>query len=184
MINEPAPTEVVETTIPPRAPIATVAAVRTRTDRSAAVVVAPRRAASADLAAIAATATRRAMPMPIRIRCSNPRSTSVVPSTRAPAMAAGMEPAHNQPTSGQCTAPRRRWTTAPMGLTTAAVTRSVDTATIGSMPSNSTSIGVMSAPPPMPVRPTVKPTMSPERLTSVACMGYLEGESRQVGRES
>src|ERR1017187_5441753 len=42
-----------------------------------------------------------------------------------------------------------------------AATTSLDTAASGGTPKISTSIGVMSAPPPTPVRPTMKPTIRP-----------------------
>jgi hypothetical protein len=45
----------------------------------------------------------------------------------------------------------------PTGFMTALATRSLDTAASGWTPKNSTSTGVMSAPPPMPVRPTTMP---------------------------
>src|SRR3954471_18099181 len=47
-----------------------------------------------------------------------------------------------------------------------AATRSLDTAASGSTLNSSTSIGVISAPPPMPVRPTTKPTTTPASATS------------------
>ena|SRR5436190_8193737 len=42
-----------------------------------------------------------------------------------------------------------------------AATRSDDTAAVGLIPKKITRIGVMSAPPPMPVIPTTKPTIAP-----------------------
>src|SRR4029077_4135095 len=44
-------------------------------------------------------------------------------------------------------------------------TRSLETAASGCTPKISTSTGVISAPPPMPVRPTAKPTMRPASAT-------------------
>ena len=44
-------------------------------------------------------------------------------------------------------------------------TRSLDTAASGAMPKSSTRIGVISAPPPIPVRPTAKPTINPASAT-------------------
>jgi hypothetical protein len=46
-----------------------------------------------------------------------------------------------------------------------AATRSLDTAASGWTLNNNTSSGVMSAPPPIPVRPTVNPTNSPAAAT-------------------
>jgi hypothetical protein len=43
---------------------------------------------------------------------------------------------------------------------------SVPTATIGFVPMKMTSSGVMSDPPPIPVRPTRMPTPSPKAMTS------------------
>ncbi len=42
---------------------------------------------------------------------------------------------------------------------------SLDTAVSGSIPNSSTRIGVIRAPPPMPVSPTTKPTPAPLRMT-------------------
>ena len=53
--------------------------------------------------------------------------------------------------------PRRRWTTEPTGFITALATRSDETAVSGGMLKKSTSTGVISAPPPIPVRPTTMP---------------------------
>ena len=53
--------------------------------------------------------------------------------------------------------PRRRWTKEPTGFITALATRSEDTAASGGTLKKSTSTGVISAPPPMPVRPTTMP---------------------------
>ena len=51
------------------------------------------------------------------------------------------------------TVPRRRCTSEPTGFITALATRSEDTAVSGGTLKKSTSTGVISAPPPMPVRP-------------------------------
>ncbi len=53
-----------------------------------------------------------------------------------------------------------------MGLITIEATMSLDTAASGWMPNSSTRIGVISAPPPIPVRPTTKPTNAPASVTS------------------
>src|SRR5579862_7283230 len=44
-------------------------------------------------------------------------------------------------------------------------TRSLETAASGAIPKSRTRIGVISAPPPIPVRPTAKPTISPASAT-------------------
>ena len=54
--------------------------------------------------------------------------------------------------------PRRKCTNDPTGFITAADTRSLETAARGGTPKNRTSIGVINAPPPIPVSPTTTPT--------------------------
>src|SRR6185503_7542301 len=75
-------------------------------------------------------------------------------------------PAASHRTRGMLTVPRRQWMPPPIGFITTAATRSDDTAARGSTPNPSTRIGVMRAPPPMPVSPTTMPTTNPARLTS------------------
>ena len=61
-----------------------------------------------------------------------------------------------------------------MGFITTAATRSLETAASGCTPNRITRIGVMSAPPPMPVRPTTTPTIRPARLIQRSrCTGFL-----------
>src|SRR4051812_39779664 len=82
------------------------------------------------------------------------------PSARAirtPLNAPGIEPRQSHLTSPRCTVPRRRCTNEPTGFITALATRSEETAASGGTPKKSTSTGVISAPPPMPVRPTTMP---------------------------
>ena len=106
-------------------------------------------------------AMRSARPRP---RLSNP-SRSASGGTRlithAPAKAAGTEPTHSHRTSDRFTVPRRRWTKAPTGFMNSETMMSLEIAVSGSTPKKNTSIGVMSAPPPIPVRPTMVPTRSP-----------------------
>src|SRR5690625_4429461 len=83
-----------------------------------------------------------------------------------PAKADGTDPMQSHLTSFRFTVPRRKWTTEPTGFITALATRSLDTAASGGTPKNSTSIGVIRAPPPIPVRPTTMPT--PKAPTSKA----------------
>src|SRR3954452_296776 len=83
------------------------------------------------------------------------------PSARAirtPLKAPGIEPRQSHLTSPRCTVPRRRCTKEPTGFITALATRSDETAASGGTPKKRTSTGVMSAPPPMPVKPTTMPT--------------------------
>ena len=74
-----------------------------------------------------------------------------------PLKAPGMEPRQSHLTRPRWTVPRRRWTNEPTGFMTALATRSDDTAVSGGTLKNSTSTGVISAPPPIPVRPTTMP---------------------------
>src|SRR5207247_7905684 len=52
------------------------------------------------------------------------------------------------------------WTPPPTGFMTIAATRSEETAAVGLTPKKISRMGVMSAPPPMPVSPTVNPTIT------------------------
>ncbi len=84
---------------------------------------------------------------------------------KTPDAAAGMEPMANQRTSSHRTVLRRMCTPLPIGFMIMAATRSLDTAALGLIPNRSTRIGVMSAPPPMPVSPTVNPTSNAASVT-------------------
>src|SRR5437763_1134677 len=53
-----------------------------------------------------------------------------------------------------------------MGFITSEFTRSLATATLGSTLNSNTRAGVMSAPPPMPVRPTANPPVNPASISS------------------
>ena len=68
----------------------------------------------------------------------------------------------SRPASRRFGVPRRQCTAAPTDLLTLAATRSLATAAVGLTP-RKISAGVISAPPPMPVRPTTMPT---PKLTS------------------
>lgn len=74
-------------------------------------------------------------------------------ATSTPQKAAGTDPAHSQPTSRRLTVPRRMWTAPPTGFMMAEATRSLETAARGGTLKSNIIIGVISAPPPMPVRP-------------------------------
>jgi len=71
---------------------------------------------------------------------------------------------------------------------TADTTRSLDTAASGETPKKRTNIGVISAPPPMPVRPSTKPTITPPnardqsigRTRSTGLLGIRTGRHRFV----
>ena len=60
----------------------------------------------------------------------------------------------------------RRCTAPPTGFMIIEATRSLDTAASGWMPNSRIIIGVIRAPPPMPVRPTTKPTKRPAMATA------------------
>ena len=81
-------------------------------------------------------------------------------SSQVPSRAAGTEPSTIQPTRRKLTRPLRMWTAAPTGRMTTAATRSEVIAVEGVMPKSRISIGVMSAPPPEPVMPTMRPMMA------------------------
>ena len=70
----------------------------------------------------------------------------------------GTEPATIHPTSRKLTVPCFMWTAAPTGRMTTAATRSLEMAAAGFTLNRRMSMGVISAPPPAPVRPTRKPT--------------------------
>src|SRR5204862_7904004 len=104
-----------------------------------------------------------------------------------PRNAEGMEPIISHFTSCLFTVPCRRWTPPPTGFMTTAATRSLDTAARGWILNSSTRMGVISAPPPIPVSPTVKPTIRPaSAMYQSMCMPvslylhYVGGDSREV----
>ena len=69
----------------------------------------------------------------------------------------GTEPSTIHPTSRKFTVFLAMCTAAPKGRMNTAATRSLEIAVDGLTPNSRISIGVMSAPPPAPVRPTRKP---------------------------
>ena len=113
-----------------------------------------------------ATASRSATPSAI---CTAFWSDWPLPSallTSTPAKAAGTLPRQSQRTRLQFTRPCRMWTSEPTGFITALATRSLETAASGGMPKKITSTGVIRAPPPMPVRPTMMPTPKPAAVSA------------------
>lgn len=82
-------------------------------------------------------------------------------SRSTPQNALGTEPTTSHLTRFQFTVFCRMWTAPPKGFMTADVTMSLETAASGLTPKKNTSIGVMRAPPPIPVRPTTNPTTAP-----------------------
>ncbi len=101
-------------------------------------------------------------------------------ATSAPPKAAGTEPSASQRTRSIRTVPWRKWTNEPTGFITAAATRSLDTAASGETPKKITSIGVISAPPPIPVSPTTMPTTRAPKA-SVQSTGVLFSPVRAAG---
>src|SRR5581483_4006654 len=173
MMSDPDPTEVIPTTRPPSAPTAIVAPGRTTSGpRSPAGASAPpprarlrcRRVKKARTTMVL-TARSSAPPRAILTWFWTASPSPKERMTRTPAKAAGTEPAASQPTRLRLTVPCRRWTAPPIGFITKAATRSDDTAASGWILKNRTRIGVIRAPPPMPVSPTVNPTTSPARAT-------------------
>ena len=94
-------------------------------------------------------------------------------NTKTPANAVGIDPTQSHLTSWRLTVPARRCTREPTGFMTAAATRSLETAVSGGIPKNRTSTGVISAPPPMPVRPTTipMPRQAAVRSQSISTVG-------------
>ena len=96
----------------------------------------------------------------LRIRSSSaPCGISEI--SQAPANAAGTDPRHSHLTSCRFTVPARRWTAAPTGFISRLTTMSLEIAVNGLTLNRNTSMGVISAPPPIPVSPTTVPTTSP-----------------------
>jgi len=115
---------------------------------------------------MASTATVRVTPRKIFVMFSTRSLLPLACRSSTPANAAGIEPRQSHRTSPHCTVPRRMWTPAPTGFITIAATRSEDTAAVGVTPKKMIRMGVISAPPPMPVSPTVNPTMTDARTIS------------------
>src|ERR1700748_2621924 len=84
----------------------------------------------------------------------------------APANAAGTEPTDSQRTRVQLTVPWRTCTPPPTGFRKNDATTSEEIAADGVTWKMITSTGVMRAPPPMPVRPMMQPTMRPASAMS------------------
>ena len=161
-MSDPDPTEVRPTMSPPATPMATVGSDPHRRRRPAETLTVGRWAWSSTLTVIAVAATSRAAPsIVLSLRSRSAPLPSSVEEQHA-GERAGDRPDH-QP-AGRCRCgpcPAAGDTDPPIGFITTDATMSLDTAASGSTLKSSTSIGVMSAPPPMPVRPTVKPDEQP-----------------------
>src|SRR5216117_225532 len=86
-------------------------------------------------------------------------------ATPTPASDSGPEPRNIHSVSRACTVPSWRWRIAPKLLKIAPWRMSVPTAYVGLKPKRITRIGVISEPPPMPVRPTIEPISRPVSVT-------------------
>ena len=168
MISEPEPTEVNPTIRPPAAPSRAVGSGRTVIGRASPVP--SRRPAAQALSSRPPAASSSATPSAILIACCTEASSPSSRSSSTPRNADGMLPTHSQPTSRQLTVPRRACTQPPNGFITALAARSLETAATGGTPKKRTRMGVISAPPPIPVSPTMMPTPSPAsaRVRSIA----------------
>ena len=93
--------------------------------------------------------------------------------------AAGTEPTDNQRTSVQLTVRRLMCTPPPIGFSTNDATTSEEMAADGVMWNKMTSIGVIKAPPPIPVSPITKPTTTPAAAIS-HCTGGLPISTKPI----
>jgi hypothetical protein len=185
---EPDPTDVSPTSRPPTMPTPIVAGTFTSiAPPGASVCRRPLRAAallrdcSHARNTIAAAATVSVTPRKLRVTFSTVSLSPVAFRMKTPANAAGIEPTHSHRTSSHRTVRRRTWTPPPTGFITMAATRSEETAVVGLIPKKIRSTGVINAPPPMPVKPTVKPTSTEARtIPQSMCIGPLR--SRGIGR--
>ena len=164
---EPAPTEVRPTMRPATAPRIRVGIGRMRT--SARVSSAAPSPSGSRLRHICTSARTKSPTVasssaqPSSCLSTNSRSTSSGTwlISQAPAKAIGTEPTHSHATRRPLMVPCRKCTAAPTGFMNRLATMSLEMAVRGSTPKTKTSIGVMRAPPPMPVSPTMIPTSSP-----------------------
>lgn len=176
MISDPDPTEVIPTTSPPSRPTSAVGSGRTLicgvpSCASGASSVALRRLIHA-LRTSPEAATSSATPSAFWTTSCTSAPCPSARATSTPANADGTDPTHSHPTRRRLTVPRRRWTRLPTGFITAAATRSLDTAASGLTPKKVTSIGVISAPPPIPVSPTTTATRKePPAIAQSKCIG-------------
>src|ERR1700712_1022593 len=97
---------------------------------------------------------------------------------KPPAKAHGTEPATSSAARRRLGEPCRQCTAAPTDLLMLAATRSLATAAVGSIP-RTIRAGVISAPPPMPVRPTTMPT---PKLTTSTDTAVVVSRSPIAGR--
>ena len=195
MMIEPDPTDVSPTSMPPIAPIRIVSGMRTwivssvpRVSRRPARASALRRPCNHALKTMATAASVSVTPRKIFVVFSMVALSPVECSSKTPANAAGIEPTHSHRTSSHRTVRRRTCTPPPTGFITIAATRSEETAAVGLIPKKISRIGVIKAPPPMPVNPTVNPTMTEaSAMAQSMCKEFLpnvQGRLRPCTREA
>ncbi len=93
------------------------------------------------------------------------RSATSSRRTRTPAEGGGHR-TEAQPYRSEVDGAAPQVDAAPTGFMNRLATRSLETAVSGSTPKKNTSVGVMSAPPPIPVSPTTIPTARPARASA------------------
>ena len=192
MMIEPDPTDVSPTSSPPTSPTITVGMIRTanggRLSRGSPPTIrasSERRPCSQALNTMALAASRSVHPRNSFVRFSTCSLSPTLWMMKTPAKAIGIDPMHSHPTSGQRTVRRRMWTPPPIGFITIAATRSDETAAVGLIPKKITRIGVIKAPPPIPVIPTVNPTIAPARtMPQSMCIGRVYGRSGSADSRS
>ncbi|MNV76123.1 hypothetical protein D3C71_1694580 [compost metagenome] len=125
---------------------------------------------------VAAAVSNSAKPsVVVMMRCASPLAGPKVLSAHSDSSAAGMLPAHSWPTTRQGTRRWRAMLTVPPILVNAANSRSVPMARWGFTPKKKIRIGVISEPPPTPVRPTISPTAKPAKINANSCMAANVG---------
>ena len=154
MMTVPEPTEVMPTISPPITPTSSVSTGLTGGSGSSPVRMRPDISKNARRK-YAVDATMRVAPMAfLSIPCTS--SAPIACTSHAPRYAVGTEPMISQRAILRLGFPCLQCTPAPTTLLTALTTRSLATAAVGGMPTRM-SAGVMSAPPPIPVRPITTP---------------------------
>ena len=130
---------------------------------------------------VAAAVSSKATPsVPVMRRCTAGSAGPTRCSTYKVVSAAGMLPADRLPTMRQSTRRARASRRVPPALVKAANNRSVPTARYGLTPKKKIRMGVISEPPPTPVRPTTRPTKKPARMNATSCMDATVGAGPKI----
>jgi hypothetical protein len=153
-MSDPAPTEVSPTMKPPTMPMNTVGSRRTGTWSVPLGVD----STNTERKRIESAPMIRAEPSKIWSSCSAAFVSPRRCITYVPANAAGTEPMQRNLTTSELTVLRLQWIATPAGFMNSAAIRSEAIAAEGVTPKSSTSIGVIKAPPPIPVSPIKSPT--------------------------